>query len=74
MKSVDRKNSMPETSMNEFMEDMISQSDEDHYVILVHGYQASRQDFLLFKTCLEIKFKVKVYISTCNEGRTEDPI
>lgn len=45
---------------------------DDHFIILVHGFQASRQDFLLLKNCLEIRFKVKVFISTINEGRTEE--
>lgn len=42
--------------------------------MLVHGFQASRQDFMLLKNCLEIRFKSKVLISTSNEGRTEDDI
>lgn len=42
--------------------------------MLVHGYQASRQDLLVLKNCLEIRFKVQVLISTINEGRTEDSI
>jgi triacylglycerol esterase/lipase EstA (alpha/beta hydrolase family) len=48
--------------------------DEDHFIILVHGFQASRQDFIILKNCLEIRFKTKVFISTCNEGRTDDDI
>lgn len=40
--------------------------DEDHFIILVHGFQASRQDFIILKNCLEIRFKTKVFISTCN--------
>lgn len=44
---------------------------DDHFVVLVHGYQASRQDFMVLKNCLEIRFsEIKVFISTCNEGRT----
>lgn len=71
----ERKNSFPETSFENFIQGKSFEGNhEDHYVVLVHGYQASRQDFLLFKNCLEIKFKVKVYISTCNEGRTEDAL
>lgn len=50
------------------------EEEEDHFVILVHGFQASRQDFIVLKNCLEIRFKVKVFISTCNEGRTDDDI
>lgn len=48
--------------------------DEDHYIVLVHGFQASRQDFIVLKNCLEIRFKTKVFISTCNEGRTDDDL
>ena len=47
---------------------------EDHFIILVHGFQASRQDFIILKNCLEIRFQCKVFISTINEGRTEDDI
>jgi hypothetical protein len=39
-------------------------------MILVHGFQASRQDFILFKNCLEIVYGIHVIISTCNEGLT----
>ena len=35
-------------------------------IILVHGYQASRQDFQVLKLCLEINFKAKVFISSAN--------
>jgi hypothetical protein len=42
--------------------------------VFVHGYQASRQDFILFKSCLEIKYKCRVFISSSNEGRTEETI
>lgn len=43
-------------------------------MIFVHGYQASRQDFVLFKSCLEIKYRCRVFISSANEGRTEESI
>lgn len=44
----------------------------EHIVIFVHGYQASRQDFVLFKNCLEVKYRCRVFISSANEGRTEE--
>ena len=40
----------------------------------MHGYQASRQDFILFKNCLEIRYNCRVFISSTNEGRTDDSI
>jgi hypothetical protein len=43
-------------------------------IVLVHGYQASRQDFQVLKLCLEINFKAKVFISSANEGRTDDNV
>jgi hypothetical protein len=46
----------------------------EHIIIFVHGYQASRQDFFLFRSCLEIKYKCKVFISSANEGKTEETI
>ena len=45
-----------------------------HIIVLVHGFQASRQDFLLLKSCLEVNYKVQIYVSTCNEGITEEPL
>jgi triacylglycerol esterase/lipase EstA (alpha/beta hydrolase family) len=45
-----------------------------HIVVLVHGFQASRQDFILLKNCLEIVYGIHVIISTCNEGLTENSI
>jgi hypothetical protein len=45
-----------------------------HIIVLVHGYQASRQDFQVLKLCLEIRFKAKVFISNSNEGRTDDNV
>ncbi len=45
-----------------------------HVIVLVHGYQASRQDFQVLKLCLEIRFKAKVFISSANEGRTDDNV
>ena len=45
-----------------------------HVVIFVHGFQASRQDFILFKNCLEIKYNCRVFISSTNEGRTDESI
>ena len=42
--------------------------------MLVHGFQASRVDFFLIKSFLQIRFGVDVLISTANEGRTEDSI
>jgi len=43
-------------------------------VIFVHGFQASKQDFVLFKNCLEIRFGCRVFVSSTNEGRTDDSI
>lgn len=61
--------------VEELKEESHKREKEDHFVVLVHGYQASRQDFMVFKNCLEIRFsEIKVFISTCNEGRTEDSI
>lgn len=40
----------------------------------MHGFQASRQDFILFKSCLEIKYNCRVFISSTNEGRTDDSL
>ena len=42
--------------------------------MLVHGFQASRQDFSLLKNCLEVNYNTQVFISSCNEGLTEEPI
>ena len=48
-----RKSTVPESSYETLNSNCsFDTSNEDHYVVLVHGYQASRQDFLLFKNCL----------------------
>ena len=36
-----------------------------HLIVLVHGFQASRMDFLLLKSCLEINYDVEVMLSFC---------
>jgi hypothetical protein len=66
---------MPSFKLEKFSSlDLISSKVGEHIVIFVHGYQASRQDFILFKSCLEIKYNCRVFISSANEGRTDDSI
>lgn len=38
--------------VEELKEESMKREKEDHFVVLVHGYQASRQDFMVFKNCL----------------------
>lgn len=45
-----------------------------HIIVLVHGFQACRQDLLLLKNCIEVNYGVQVIISTCNEGLTDNSI
>jgi hypothetical protein len=37
-----------------------------HIIVLVHGFQATRQDFMLLKNCLQVVYGAHVIISTCN--------
>ena len=41
-------------------------------VVLVHGFQAHRNDFLEFKECLEANNRSLVYISEENIGKTDE--